>query len=191
MRQVSTTRALMMKSGPDIARLRGVVAAEVLDAMRAASAQLAKQGIRHALVGGLAVGAHGWARATRDVDFLIGASGFQVHGGNIVTFAPGVPLRVGNVAVDPLVPAPNEAYFEAAIEQAVVSEGIPILPLEALFAMKLRSPRRKDRVDLIELTKAGRVDRKETSVYLAKNAPDLEPAFRDVVETADKEHEQE
>jgi hypothetical protein len=36
---------------PDITLLNGVVAPEVLDAMRSASTQLARAGIRHALVG--------------------------------------------------------------------------------------------------------------------------------------------
>ena len=39
--------------------------------MRAAAAQLDRRGVRHWL-GGLAVGAHGFPRATKNVDFLVG-----------------------------------------------------------------------------------------------------------------------
>jgi len=45
-----------MNLGPaDLSRLEGVVALEVLTAARTASRQLAALGLRHALVGGLAV----------------------------------------------------------------------------------------------------------------------------------------
>ena|SRR5215813_364046 len=42
------------------------------DAAIKAADQLNQLGIRHALTGGLAVGAHGYIRATVDVDFLVG-----------------------------------------------------------------------------------------------------------------------
>lgn len=83
--------------GPDLDALEGVVAPRVLDAMRTASKQLRKAKIRHAVVGGLAVGAYGFARATKDVDFLVGEEAFQHHGGGLVTIAPGVPILVGDV----------------------------------------------------------------------------------------------
>ena len=57
---------------PDPSLLEGVVAREVLDAMRIASLALKRAGVRHVVVGGLAVGANGFPRATRDVDFLVG-----------------------------------------------------------------------------------------------------------------------
>ncbi len=57
---------------PDLSSVEGVVAPGVLDAMRRASEVLTRLGVRHALVGGLVVGAHGYPRATKDVDFLVG-----------------------------------------------------------------------------------------------------------------------
>ena len=45
---------------PDLKLVEAVVAPRITQAMRTASAQLSKVGIRHALVGGLAVGAHGY-----------------------------------------------------------------------------------------------------------------------------------
>ena len=42
--------------GPDLALLEGGVAPQILDALQAASQRLAELGIRHALVGALAVG---------------------------------------------------------------------------------------------------------------------------------------
>jgi hypothetical protein len=42
---------------PDVSLLDDTVAPRILDAMRVASARLTELGVRHALVGGLAVGA--------------------------------------------------------------------------------------------------------------------------------------
>src|SRR5438093_2280168 len=74
---------------PDISLLDGVVAPEILAAMRAASAQLTRTGVRHALIGALAVGAWGYPRASKAVDFLAGDEAFEQHEGGIVTMAPG------------------------------------------------------------------------------------------------------
>jgi len=75
---------------PDLTLLDGVVAPCILDAMRIASEHLTKVGIRHALVGGLAVGAHGHPRAIKDVEFLVGEEAVAHRGGGLVTIAPGV-----------------------------------------------------------------------------------------------------
>ncbi len=61
---------------PDLSLLTGVVAPEILNAMRAAAAKLESAGIRHALAGALAVGAHGYPRASKDVDFVVGDEAF-------------------------------------------------------------------------------------------------------------------
>src|SRR5258708_12877563 len=70
---------------PDLARLRGVVAPEILAAAEVASRKLREAGIPHALAGGLAVGAHGYPRTTDDVDFLVGDEAFLHHAGGPVT----------------------------------------------------------------------------------------------------------
>jgi hypothetical protein len=176
-----------MSSSPDISQLDGVVAPKILDAMRAASAELSAHGIRHALVGGLAVGAHGWPRATKDVDFILGPEGFEMHAGGIVTFAPGVPLRVGNVPVDPILPAPSESHLDRDLDRAIVSDGVPVAPIEALVYMKLRSPRKKDKTDIIELAKTAGFDEDLIRVYLEENAQELVDAFDQIVDEAQGE----
>lgn len=50
--------------------LEQVVAAKVLG--RVQTSDRLRWGIRHALVGGLAVGHHGHPRATKGVDFIVG-----------------------------------------------------------------------------------------------------------------------
>jgi hypothetical protein len=54
---------------PDLSLLDDSVVPKVLDAMRAASKALTALGVRHVVVGGLAVGANGHPRATSDVVF--------------------------------------------------------------------------------------------------------------------------
>jgi hypothetical protein len=157
---------------PDLGLLDGVVATQVLSAMKVAAERLRSAHVRFALAGALAVGAHGYPRASKDVDFLVGDEAFTVHEGGVITINPAVPIRVGNVAVDPISIGPGEAHLLEAVERAKVSSGIPILPIEALVYMKLKSPRAKDEADVVELLKAG-IDAKAVRRYLADHAPDL------------------
>ena len=57
-------------------RLKGVVAPELIARAERVSRLLTELGVPHSLIGGLAVGAHGHVRATRDIDFLVGDQAF-------------------------------------------------------------------------------------------------------------------
>ena len=151
---------------PDPSLLVGVVAPEVLDAMKVASAALKRAGVRHVVVGGLAVGAHGFPRATKDVDFLVGDEAFEHHAGGLVTLRPGVPFQVNRVAVDFVGAEPSEGFLAAALdaEPGSVIDGPP------LIYMKLKSPRHRDRTDVIELIKSG-LDVGRCRDYLSAHAP--------------------
>lgn len=161
---------------PDLALLEDVVAAKVLDAMKVASSALTRLGVRHVLVGGLAVGANGNPRATKDVDFLVGDEAFEEHEGGFITMRPGVPIQVNGVPIDLLSVGEDEAHLATALEAA------PGAPIDAprLIYMKLKSPRQKDRVDVIELVKAG-IDIEAARRYLTTNAPQLVERFDDAV----------
>jgi hypothetical protein len=174
---------------PDLGLLDGVVAPRILEALRVASEQLTKIGVRHALVGGLAVGAHGHPRATKDVDFLVGEEAFMHHGGGLVTIAPGVPVQVGDVAVDPISIASGESYLDAAVAKPIISGGIPIAPVEVLFYLKLKSPRRKDAADLVELVKGG-VATAPVRRYLEQVAPDMIDKFDLLITEATSDDEE-
>ena len=52
--------------------------------------------------------------------------------------------------------------------------------------MKLKSPRRKDAADVVELVKAG-VDTVKIANYLASFAPDLTGKFKNLVSEAEAE----
>ena len=160
---------------PDIALLNGVVAPEILTAMRAASAQLSRAGVRHALAGALAVGAWGYPRASRDVDFLVGDEAFEHHEGGIVTMVPGVPIGAGGIPIDHLGVLPYESYPQQPVSRPAGGEDLPIVPLEALIYLKLKSPRRKDEADVVELLRIH--DPKPLRLYLEKNSPDMLAKF--------------
>ena len=165
----------MAANVPDLSLLDGVVAPEILAAMRSASAQLARMGVRHALAGALAVGAWGYPRASKDVDFLVGDEAFERHEGGIVTMAPGVPIGAGGVPVDHLGILPHEGHLDQALGQSAVEGDVPIAPLEALIYLKLKSPRRRDEADVVELLRVN--DPRPIRLYLEKNAPEMLAKF--------------
>lgn len=171
---------------PDLAKLEGIVHPKILAAMRSASAQLTAIGVRHALIGGLAIGAYGVPRATRDVDFLVGDEAFVQHGGGLVTLAPGVPFSVEGVAVDTLaLPAGGESVA-SMLESAPRSEGVPVLPVEAVVHLKLIAHRQKDISDVVELLKAG-APAKTIHAHLRDTAPELLGVFDACVTVAEEE----
>lgn len=156
------------------------VSPKVRDAALQTAAQLEHLGIRFALAGGLAVGAHGYVRATQDVDFLVGDEAFE-HRGLLVTFKAGVPIEVGGIRIDYLSPTALGEHLSQALEQP--GERLPVVPLPALIFMKLVANRRKDLLDVVELIKAGgNIGKIRT--YLKTHAADLLPAFEELLEEA-------
>jgi len=101
-----------------------------------------------------------------------------------VTLRGGVPFQVNRVAVDFIGAEAGEGFLAAALEAEAGSmiEGPP------LVYMKLKSPRHKDRTDVIELIKAGLdVDRCRT--YLSDHAPSFVADFDDAVRRAQAEED--
>ncbi len=144
--------------------------------MYAASKRLGELGVRHALAGGLAVGAHGHPRATKDVDFLVGEEAFEHHAGGIVTMKAGLPIEVGGVVVDFLSAAPGEAHLSLALPAAPPMQ-LPVVPIEALIYLKLKSGRLQDLADVVGLVKAG-IDLDRVAGYLTQHAPELTAKWR-------------
>lgn len=158
------------------------VSPSIREAALKTSAQLHHLGIRHALAGGLAVGAHGYVRATTDVDFLVGEEAFD-HQGLLVAFKAGVPIEVGGIRIDYLSPAALGPQMEEVLNHPPVSEGLAVVPIEALIYMKLVARRRRDLVDVIELVRAG-ADVAGVRGYLDQYASDLLPQFEELVSEA-------
>jgi hypothetical protein len=167
---------------PDATLLIDVISPKVLQALHLASEALSKAHVRHVVVGGIAVGANGYPRATKDVYFLVGAEAFHHHANGLVTMRPDIPFQVNGVAIDLLSPEEGEDFLEQTLE------AIPGTMMEAapLVYMKLKSPRRKDHVDVIEMIKGG-IDVKQCRAYLVTHASHLVAAFDDSVTQAESE----
>jgi hypothetical protein len=135
---------------PSLELTRDVVSDRILEAESLASEALSRAGISHLLIGGLAVGAWGCPRATKDVDFLVRErEAFDLHG-RITTFKSDIPIYVEGVTVDYLV---AEDYGLAHLFDRS-PRGV-VVPIEALFALKLRAHRRQDITDVSALVEAG------------------------------------
>jgi hypothetical protein len=159
-----------------------LVAPRVRDAAIKSAAQLNDLDIRYALAGGLAVGAHGYVRATSDVYFLVGEEAFD-HQGPLVAFKPGVPIEVDGVRIDYLSPVSLGPQLEEVLDHPPMNEGLAIVPIEVLIYMKLAAKRRRDLVDVIELVKVG-ADVNRVRDYLRQYAADLVPSFEKLVNEA-------
>lgn len=166
----------------DLKEVFRFVAPRVRDAAIKSAAQLNGLGIRYALAGGLAVGAHGYVRATVDVDFLVGEEAFEHHG-SLVAFKAGVPIEVDGVRIDYLSPVALGPQLEEVLDHPAMNEGLAIVPIEVLIYMKLAAKRRRDLVDVIELVKVG-ADVNRVRDYLKQYASDLVPQFEELVNEA-------
>lgn len=166
----------------DLKEVFRFIAPRVRDAARKSASQLNDLGIRYALAGGLAVGAHGYIRATVDVDFLVGEEAFEHHG-SVVAFKAGVPIEVDGVRIDYVSPVSLGAQLEEVLDHPPMNEGLAIVPIEVLIYMKLAAKRRRDLVDVIELVKVG-ADVNRVRGYLQQYASDLVTSFEGLVNEA-------
>jgi hypothetical protein len=177
----------MPETTPDLGLLENVVAPRVLAAMRAASRALTSLGVRHAVAGGLAVGAHGYPRNTQDVDLLVGDEAFERREGGLVTLKPGVPIQIDGVSVDLLSTAGGEAFLEQSLGPPTSGE-VAVVPAGTLVYLKLKSPRLKDRADVVELVKAG-LAVASVRQYLEVHAPSLVAKLEECIAQARAEEE--
>lgn len=172
---------------PDLEETLSVVSDKVARAIFIGSKALSDLGEKYALIGGAAVSAHGAPRITKDVDFLVeGGRVFRVHSGGFVTFAEGVPIEtVDRVPIDYL--TAQGAYIVRALDNVEISQGVPILAVEPLVALKLRADRRQDRIDVGNLVFDAGVDEQELAKYLKQNEPELLPRLERALREAEDE----
>lgn len=174
----------MSRYGRDVS----AVNPKILRVARETSARLSDRGVAHALVGGLAVCARGYARATRDVDFLVEDSAREeIAGDRLGGEVEGKTVDVGGVAVDFLFPRSGEKFLNAAIRAATVVEGIPTIGAEVLIYLKMVAGRARDQGDVVELLKRGKVDVAKARAILRRRRPDLVEDFDAFVQQAEWE----
>jgi hypothetical protein len=165
----------------------------VVEVAKETSERLRLRGVPHALVGGLAVAAHGFERYTKDVDVLVPSdrrdvlktvSRSTIYG---LDFKPGVPLRGVSyhrrgVAVDVMLPLASAAFLDAELGVPRPGE-IPVLKAPALVYLKLLARRAKDDADVVELVKAG-LKPAPVRRYLDEHAPELIERFEQLAARA-------
>ena len=144
--------------------------------------------IKHVVIGGLAVAAHGYERATKDVDFLISNESQETIAGDPLGGEVwGKTILMNRVHVDLLFPKPHEVFLEAAFQHAKIINDMPTVDIEVLIYLKLSASRAKDQADIIELLKRGRIHIKNVVTYLKKHAPEYVDDFQQLVHQAQHE----
>ena len=163
-------------SQPDLAHaLRPVPTYE--RAVREVSRMLSAAGIRHALVGALAANAYrSRPRTTEDIDFLVGDEAFQKHPGGFVTMRVPV-VEFDGIDVDQVPLTDALRVIEDGLNRAIVSDGVPIAPVDTLVVMKLIAGRTQDLADVEAMIASG-ADRE----LLRASVGSLTPARADALE---------
>jgi hypothetical protein len=154
---------------PDLKRaLRPVPSYE--RAVREVSKMLSAAGIPHALVGALGANAYrSRPRTTEDIAFLVGDEAFERHAGGFVTMrVPVVEFEGIDIDQVPLTGALR--VVEDGLNRALVSEGVPIAPLDTIVVMKLLAGRTQDLADIEAIISSG-AEREYLMTAVQKAAP--------------------
>jgi hypothetical protein len=135
--------------------------------------KLEAERIPYAIVGGMAVNAHGHARTTKDVDFLLNAEGFaafsQLCVGKVFDRVPGRPRRFRDPAngvtfdflITGLYPGSGQPGPIAYPDPSAVAEVIEkrrVVNLATLIQLKLAARRYQDYADVVNLISVHNLD---------------------------------
>jgi hypothetical protein len=151
------------------------------------SGQLKEAEIRHAVIGALAIGVYGWPRATRDIDLLVGDDAWHRLSTGERRPLVSLPEQVGGVGVDYVPVDVAGDFLNSALDHPFVTDGIPIAPPEVVVCTKLLRLAMRDQADIVELLKAGHVDRAALRRYLDEHTPMLTGCWDALVVQADLE----
>ncbi len=145
---------------------------DVYETLRAVAARLKEEGLEYAVIGGMALVAHGYRRFTEDVDILLTPETLQVFKEKFVGlgYVPafptasksfrdartGVKVEVMTTGEYPGDGKPKPVAFPDPAQARIESEGLWILTLDKLIELKLASglsaPHRgRDLIDVQEL----------------------------------------
>jgi hypothetical protein len=168
---IAIQRSRFMNPGrPDLKRaLRPVPGFE--RAVRDVSRMLAEARIRHALVGALGANAYrDRPRTTEDIDFLVGGEAFESHPEGFVTMRVPV-IEFDGIAVDQVPLTDALRAVEDGLNDAPVSEGVPIAAVETIVIMKLLAGRTQDLADIEAIIGSG-ADREFLRAAVGRAVPD-------------------
>jgi hypothetical protein len=151
-------------------------------AIHAAVQAYERAGVRYALIGGVAAGAYGEPRATKDVDFLVGDEAFDTVG-SVISFRPGIPLEAHGVPIDsiPLHVEYRRLYMQALDERVKSDEsGVWIATPEMVAVTKLAGGRPRDITAVAEMMHAGSIDLDELE-KLVRPYPRLRAIYKNAL----------
>lgn len=169
---------------PDLKRaLRPVPAYE--RAVREISRMLSEAGIRHALVGALAANAYrNRPRTTEDIDFLVGDEAFERHAGGVVTMRVPV-VEIDGIDIDQVPLTDALRMVEDGLNHALMSDGVPIAPLETIVVLKLLAGRTQDLADIEAMIDSG-ADREMLRTEVRKAVPDRADVLERLIDNVDR-----
>jgi hypothetical protein len=170
-----------------LSELSAIVNPTVISALHEASQRLSRANVRHLVIGALAVGVHGWPRATRDVDLLLGPEAWTTHADGSRTPNLVLDEAIGGVQIDHLPIDVAGDFLTLGFERALTSDGVPIAPIEVVIVTKLIRLAMRDQADIVELLKAGTFDTSEVTRYLELHTPMLVARFEALVAQASLE----
>jgi hypothetical protein len=170
--------------------------------MRRVAERLERAGISYAIVGGMAVNAHGHRRTTGDVDFLVTVEGFnsflKLLGSGDFDRVPGRARRFLDrataVTFDLLItgrfpgsgrPGPIAFPDPAAVKQQIGD--LPYVDLVTLIQLKLAARRHQDFADVVNLIGAHNLDES----FADKLHPSLRGDYIECLEEKRREDEYE
>jgi hypothetical protein len=168
-----------------IDNLTGCVPQIQIDGLRLVSEIFRKAGVEHVVVGGLAVGAHGYLRNTDNIDILVGDSAFVCQN-NFVYTRNDLPIKYFGTRVNWVSMSPSEKPIFEKYLMVPAPGQVPIMPIEPLIGMKLIAGRHKDRTDIIELAKV-RFNLSSIVEFTTANLFQLLPLLHELILCAEDE----
>ena len=161
----------------------------VLQALREVCRLLSENGIRHAVIGGIAVSVYGWSRATRYVDLLIGDEAWERQASGALIPRIELPERINEVPIDYLPIDVAGGFLAQAFLRPTWTDGVPIAPAEVVVCTKLIRLAMRDQADIVEIVKANVIDRETVRAFLAEHTPMLVGRWDALVTQAEAEIE--
>ena len=151
------------------------------------SEMLRHSGVRHVVVGGVAVSCNGYSRTTSNVDYAVGPCAFEYRN-KALYLRPDLPVKYLGIPIHYV--APTNPFERAMLERYMVIPDrgqVPILPVKPLIVMKLISHRHKDLADLVELLKRRISEIEDIRAFVGENLPAQKDTFDELVACAESE----
>jgi hypothetical protein len=170
-----------------INNLKSIASPALHTAASEVSEMLRHSGVRHVVVGGVAVSCNGYARTTSNVDYAVGPCAFEYRNKALFLRAD-LPVKYLGIPIHYV--APSNPFEQAMLEQYLVipDKGqVPILPIKPLVVMKLISRRHKDLADLVELLKRWVKEIEDIRAFVSENLPAQKGMFDELVACSESE----